>query len=161
MDMLQTSDIANKASLIRLGRLAVAVSGAILCNYLELMHPSVSRFAVGAIFGIVILVWRSQSVRDLGNWRSAAFLAVSTVIYIVVKAFPAHTLGEIDTLSEVVEGFWSLMLDGIRFFVGVLFHTITLPVAHALLLGASLKRLSRYRLLSEYGLRSVSCGWQS
>ncbi|UCD36789.1 MAG: hypothetical protein JSW54_08075 [Fidelibacterota bacterium] len=126
--------------LVLFGKIAVFAAGAVICNYLDIQQPHVAQYLVGAIFGIVVLVWHARSLPDLIDWRSAAFVAASAAIYFVVKLLPGHTLGEIDTLSEIMERFWSILVDGIKLFGGVLVNSITLPVAHALLLGASLKR---------------------
>jgi hypothetical protein len=133
--------IFTKARLILAGKVAVFVIGGVLSNYLDVNRPFIAQYFVGAIFGIVILVWSAQSIRELVDWRSAAFIAASTLIYVVVRILPAHSLGELNSISEIVERFWSFILDGIKLAGGVLFHTFTLPIAHALLLGASLRRV--------------------
>jgi hypothetical protein len=101
----------------------------------------VIHYFVGTIFGVVVVVWHVRSVRELVNWRSAAFIATSTLIYVVVRILPDHALDELTSISEIMAQFWSFILEGFKLVGGVAFHSAVLPIAHALLLGASLKRV--------------------
>ena len=136
-----TGDVLTKSRLILLGKVAVFVAGAVLSNYLDVNRPAVAEYFIGAVFGTVILVWHVRSVRELASWRAAAFIGATILIFMVVRILPEHKLNELDSLSEIIAGLWSFILDGLKYVGGVLFSTVALPVAHALLLGASLKRL--------------------
>jgi hypothetical protein len=106
------------------------------------MHrPYVVHYFTGTLFALVVLTWHARSVRDVANWRAAAFVAASTLIYVVVRILPDHALDELTSISQIMAQFWSFVLEGFKLVGGVAFHSAALPIAHALLLGASLKRL--------------------
>ncbi|MFC1583842.1 hypothetical protein ACFL4U_04065 [Candidatus Neomarinimicrobiota bacterium] len=122
-------------------RMVMFLAGAVLSNYRDLHRPPVIHYFVGTIFGVVVVIWHGRTVRELIHWRSAAFIAASTAIYVVVRILPDHSLDELTSISEIMAQFWSFILEGFKLVGGVAFHSAVLPIAHALLLGASLKRV--------------------
>ena len=131
----------NTPRLIVLSRVVAFLAGAVLSNILDLHRPPVLHYFVGTIFGIVVVIWHIRSLRELIHWRPAAFITASTLIYVVVRILPDHALDELTSISEIMAQFWSFILEGFKLVGGVAFHSAALPIAHALLLGASLKRL--------------------
>lgn len=126
---------------IKLVRIGVFLFGAVLCNYLDLHRPPVMHYFAGTIFGMVVVIWSVRSLREMVHWRPVAFIAASTLIYVVVRLLPDHSLDELNSFSEIMAQFWSFILEGFKLVGGVAFHSAALPIAHALLLGASLKRV--------------------
>ncbi|MBI4354031.1 MAG: hypothetical protein HY595_02220 [Candidatus Omnitrophica bacterium] len=112
-----------KQPLVLAGKLAVFVLGA----YLSGMWMT-SYWCVGPIFGIVVVIWAAGAVRDLISLRSGAFVAASTVIYALVVRL--HTVLFQPFSSHKDYSFLALAAG-----------TILLPVAHALCLKASWKRV--------------------
>lgn len=131
----------NKSRIIKLIRVGVFLVAAVVSNALDIHRPQVLHYLVGTIFGMVVVIWNMRSWRDLVHWRAPAFIAASTLIYVVVRILPDHALDELTSISEIMAQFWSFVLEGFKLVGGVAFHSAALPIAHALLLGASLKRL--------------------
>lgn len=79
-------------------------------------------FSVGAIFGAVVLVWHTRSLRELISPRSLVFLASSTLIWRLI---------------------WKLVVKGGGYHLEseVALGTTLLTIAHTWLLGAPLRRV--------------------
>ncbi len=124
-------EIITKSRMILLGKVVVFVVGAIAT--LNLLFQFV--YIMGVVFGLVILVWYAQTLKDLVNWRCVAFLIASTLtgaVVIILGSSPGLTLRWLP---------W-----------GVLVGTAMLPVAHSLLLGATWKR-------TLIAIPSIYCAW--
>jgi hypothetical protein len=123
--------IFSKSRLILLGKVTVFFAGTILSNYsfVDRGETLSIYLSVGAIFGIVVLTWYARSFKDLANWRCTAFLIASILIWAIAVRILYVALEMPGLLGNL-----NLILGG------MLFGTVALPIAHALLLGASLKR---------------------
>jgi len=93
-------------------------------------------FAVGPIFGVVVLVWQNDSVRSLVGSASLKFLLLSTLIW-----------GLIDQLLHVASG--DKYLDLI-----ILVGSILLPCSHAWVFRSSWRRACLAIVLSFAGFES-------
>jgi hypothetical protein len=93
-------------------------------------------FAVGPIFGIVVLIWQSDSVRSLIASSSLKFLLLSTLVWALI-----------DWLLHVASGDKYLDLN-------ILVGSILLPCAHAWAFRSSWRRAGLAIVLSFAGFES-------
>src|SRR5712672_3411113 len=93
-------------------------------------------FAVGPIFGVVVLLWQTDSVRSLVGPPSLKFLLLSTLIW-----------GLIDWLLHVASGDKYLDLT-------ILVGSILLPCSHAWVFRSSRRRACLAIVLSFVGFES-------
>lgn len=104
-------------------KLGVFGAGAYLSFWLMGPHSKlIANYFVGLVFGAVVIVWHARSVREWIDWRTAAFLASSTLIWILVYrlfwilGLPASALGTI--LLTVAQG-WLLGTPRKRILIGI------------------------------------------
>lgn len=101
-----------KPKFVFLGKVIVFLAGAYFSGqYLN------SYWYIGPIFGVVVLVWNTTSLRELLRLRNCAFLLASTLIYALVSQL----------LSR-------------EFSLAVAIGTVLLPLAHMLFLRVHWKR---------------------
>jgi hypothetical protein len=93
-------------------------------------------FAVGPIFGIVVLLWQSDSVRSLVGSASLQFLILSTLVWALI-----------DWLLHVASDDKYLDLN-------ILVGSILLPCAHAWVFKSSWRRAGLAIVLSFVGFES-------
>ncbi len=95
-----------------------------------------SMWLVGPIFGGVVVIWQAKSLADLGKLRGLLFVFLATLIYVFLLPF------------GVPGGRW-LTPNSADFFPGIqkfilapaLVGAVFLPLAHKVVLGASLTRV--------------------
>ena len=111
----------------------------LIALYVSIRHV-LDYWYIGPVFGTVILVWHAPSMRNLVNVRCGAFLVASTLIYaLVVRTFNPD--------------FWEPSPGTNNLYLAVAVGTILLPLAHALFLHASWRRL----LVAIPGIYGVWC----
>lgn len=135
-----------KPRLILLGKMGVFVAGQVAILLIIATERIAGYFwGPGVIFGFVVLVWHATSLRSITTWRSVAFMASTTGIYAVVSAIWYYAL--VRAMGVIFASYFvhlndaTVIISIILILGGVLLGTILLPTAHALLLGATLKRV--------------------
>lgn len=105
-------------AIVAAARAVIFVIGAYFCQ-----EYAAEYWVVGPLFGAVVLFWHFSFARRTLHWNAAFFLIASTLIYaLVVWISRKPRLGD-DAF------YWAVWVG-----------TILLPVAHALMLGASHSR---------------------
>ena len=113
--------IFTKSSLILAGKVAVSLLGMFAWHFAGYLFS----WIVGPVFGFVVIVWYSKSIRDFYNWKSVVYIVIATLIWIIVASILDEPYGSTSNAQVLY---------------GVLLGTVLLPGVHALLLGASIKR---------------------
>ena len=119
-----------KPNQISLAKVVVSVIGVLLSSFLVGVWWSAISCYGTPIFGAVILMWNSKSVREALSLRSVGFLAISTLIYTLGYWHFAK-----NTPSSGGEG------DAIIILKAVGIGTVLLSITHAFLLKASWRRV--------------------
>ena len=100
-------------------------------------------WVVGPVFGLAVVCWDSNNLRNFAADRHIAFLAASSLIYALVFHISSQNWGRGSDLSDSLYG--SLP-------IAVITGSILLPVAHKVLLRTGSKALTRTipRLIASY-----------
>lgn len=95
---------------------------------------SMAGWSIGLAFGIVVIVWRTKSVREAVSFQSLAFLAASALIWILVAQLINRSI------KHGLGGLFGVTIDDRIFYGSIVLGTVFLSVAHAKLLGTSWTR---------------------
>lgn len=153
-----------KPSLVLLVRLLAFVAGSRLCSFILGINRAptadplpIPTDLIEPIFGLVVLLWHSKSVRQVVSQRSLAFLAASTFVWMIVQRLP---------IPPALRGDYGL--GGLVMIVAT--GTFLLPIAHALILGTSWWRVALaipgifgvwwYLTLSQFRFEWIVDVWQ-
>jgi hypothetical protein len=135
--------IFTKSRLILAGKVVVSVVGVVITPLIG-GEPFDFQYSIwwipGFFFGVVIQVWDPRSVQDVALWRRATFVIASSGIYLA--AYISFTYTVFVGLGVLVAGDTDAVTLRLYYmlFITVFIGTVPLPVAHGLLLRATLKR---------------------